>query len=98
MSDTQADAPEVGEGGDGNIPLYVIKDFDFQSDTLGGYELVIMVLDADNGVESGPVAFAISSEDLIRLARGAIGKASTVRPVSTQEVIKGLDAQIGETA
>ncbi len=94
----EADKQRAAEAADGIIPMYVVRDFEFHTDVVGGYEVVIMVLDADNGVDAGPVAFALPSEDVIRLARAGIGHASTVRPVSSQEVIKGLDAQNGETA
>ncbi len=91
-------APEVEVLEAGQIPMYVVRDFEFHSDVVNGFEVVILVMDVDDGVNAGPIAFAMPSEDVIRLARAAIAKATTVRPFSTQEVIKGLDAQIGANA
>lgn len=72
------------------VPVVPVVGFSAEAGEFGGYEVVILALEANDGEEQAVLNFALPSEDALRIARRLIHVASGVRPFQVQQRIVSL--------
>lgn len=72
--------------------ILTVPQYDVLPGTVAGIDVVILLVQVNDGEDDVVLTLALPSEDAHRIARSLISVASTVRPLQVQERIAGLTA------
>ncbi len=75
------------------VPVLVVGGFDVLAGECAGYDVVILVLEANDGEDVALLTFSLPSEDAKRIGAALTAQAASVRPIQVQTHNAGLMAE-----